>query len=278
MRREKTSFPDRLDRLVSRRHDKLPDVVFFGANGDPYPADEKLSRITHRCLEVMAKHLCPIVISTESSLILRDIDLIRELHEDSQATVMLKLSADIFRSRRGRGNKRLHSKTLAVLERLCRSGVQAGIELKSSPDRPVTKHNLIPFFQVATNLNADFIYIPELFQRQFSSRVKKSILKLSLESNIRLTPRRFLPKDIRLENFWLAETLANHAFQLELSGSSSAHHWAAAKRIDNFDGDVRLKALQGDLISMTSNNSIVQNDVERFMRGERNFHLTGASL
>lgn len=305
-RRQGESLPTRLDRLLSKRRDNLPDPVIIGQGGEPYLGVEKKQRITHQCLEVLAKHGCPEILSTGSALVLRDIDLIRELHEDSMATIGLRLPMNLFSRDQARTKANSPSAMIALLERICRSGVQTGMILEPSIGQPVVKRRLVNFFKIASQLSIDFIDIPSLriprkkhpinrlvdgatnadaasggsLSRldRISLRVKKSILQLSQEYSIRITPKRFLPKDTRLENFWLAEALANHAYQLELSGVSSSNHWAAARRIDNLEGDIRLKALRGELAQMTSNNPIVQNDVERFLRGERNISFAGYDL
>jgi len=300
------NLPLRLDKVIRNRREQLPDTAFIGEKGDPYHVSEKRLRLTHRCLEVLARHGCPVILSTASSLILRDIDLIRELNEDTQATIGLRLPVDLF----SHGNKKTKGdspkKLLSLLERICRSGVQTGVILDSDSRQPLMKRRLRRFYQIASELSLDFIHYPALHTSrkknssnqigeenkspevsstlcennltQIGNRSRKSILQLSREFNIPLLPKRFLPKDIRLENFWLAETLANHALQLELSGVSATNHWAAAKRIDNFDGDVRLWALRGELIPMTSSVTAVRTDVERLLRGERGIQLPGANI
>ncbi len=295
------SLPVRLDRMLDNRLERLPEPAAIGENGDPYPLIERKRRITHRCLEVLAKHGCPIIVSTGSSLILRDIDLIRELHEESMATVCLKLPIKLFSRDRVHSREQSRAGLLALLERICRSGVQTGIIIESTEGQPFLRRRLEPFFKIAALLSVDFIHFPVLriprgsyricsrsmeensdgstasSFREKSGRVglkiKKSILQLSQDYNIRLNPKRFLPKDKRLENFWLAETLANRAYFLEMSGAAATNYWAAARRIDNFDGDVRLWALRGELAPMTSHNPVVRADVERLLRGERDIHL-----
>lgn len=268
-------IPDRLDRTLSRRRTKLPDPVRIGATCESYPASEKKKRITRRCLEVIAKHGCPVILSTGSSLLLRDIDLLREIHEDSQVTVSVRMPLALF-AKTNRNSQAAKSR-IALLERVCRSGIQTGITVEKPEDENFQKRRFVPFFQMASEIGVDFINIPCLKQsgkdRQGYWKIKltarKSILQLSHEYKVRLVPKRYLPKDSRHENFWLAETLANHAFFLEMSGVNAAGHWAAARRIDNFDGDVRLWALRGELIPLTSNNPGVRLDLERFLRGER---------
>lgn len=300
------NLPSRLDKVIRNRREQLPDTAFIGEKGDPYPASEKRLRLTHRCLEVLARHGCPVILSTASSLILRDIDLIRELHEDTQATIGLRVPIDLFSHGNHKTKGESPKKLLSLLERICRSGVQTGVLIESESGRPLMKRRLRRFYQIAAELSLDFIHYPALHisikknsSNQISdekapsgtatrltedcltsigNRSRKSILQLSREFNIPLLPKRFLPKDIRLENFWLAETLANHALQLELSGVKATNHWAAAKRIDNFDGDVRLWALRGELIPLTSSIPAVRTDVERLLRGERSIQIPGSTL
>ncbi len=68
-----------IPRILSKElHVKKKGVVGIGTVTDPYQPAEKKYEITRRCLELLLVHDFPVCIQTKSSLVLRDIDLIRD--------------------------------------------------------------------------------------------------------------------------------------------------------------------------------------------------------
>ena len=68
-----------LPRILSKELSvKKKGVVGLGTVTDPYQPSEKKYEITRRCLELLLLHDFPVCIQTKSSLVLRDIDLLKE--------------------------------------------------------------------------------------------------------------------------------------------------------------------------------------------------------
>ena len=68
-----------LPRILSKElRVKKKGVVGIGTVTDPYQPVEKKYEITRRCLELLLLHDFPVCIQTKSSLVLRDIDLLKE--------------------------------------------------------------------------------------------------------------------------------------------------------------------------------------------------------
>ncbi len=68
-----------LPRILSKELKfKKKGVVGLGTVTDPYQPVEKKYEITRRCLELLLMHDFPVCIQTKSSLVLRDIDILRE--------------------------------------------------------------------------------------------------------------------------------------------------------------------------------------------------------
>lgn len=83
----KTNVGTMLDNRISRARKLLPDVVGIGGTCDAYqPAEEKFEN-TKAVLEVLLKHHYPVFLSTKSSLILRDVDLLSQIADDTWCTV-----------------------------------------------------------------------------------------------------------------------------------------------------------------------------------------------
>lgn len=68
-----------LPRILSKElRLKKKGVVGFGTVTDPYQPVEKKYELTRRCLELLLMHDFPVCIQTKSSLVLRDIDLLKK--------------------------------------------------------------------------------------------------------------------------------------------------------------------------------------------------------
>ncbi len=67
-----------LPRILSKDlRTKKKGIVGIGTVTDPYQPAEKKCEITRRCLELLLMHDFPVCIQTKSSLVLRDIDLLK---------------------------------------------------------------------------------------------------------------------------------------------------------------------------------------------------------
>jgi len=71
---------------------RKPCMIATGSMSDPYNHHEKELEYTRKCLQVILKHHCGICILTKSDLILRDLDLIRKINDDSKAIVQMTLT------------------------------------------------------------------------------------------------------------------------------------------------------------------------------------------
>jgi len=57
---------------------KKKGKVFLSSLTDPYQPLERKYQLTRRCLEILLQHKFPIIIQTKSSLVLRDLDLLKK--------------------------------------------------------------------------------------------------------------------------------------------------------------------------------------------------------
>ena len=71
-----------------------PGFIFVGGGvGDSYQQIEKEYKLTRKILNIIKEYNLPIHILTKSPLILRDLDLIKEIHEKSRAIVSMSFSS-----------------------------------------------------------------------------------------------------------------------------------------------------------------------------------------
>ena len=118
----KENSAELLDAALSRK--RQPCVVSTGAMCDPYIPAEAQLRLTRRCLEVILRHGCGASVQSKSDLLLRDMDLFREIHARAPMTVQMTLTtADDALCRKLEPNVCPTSRRVEVLH-LCR---EAGI-------------------------------------------------------------------------------------------------------------------------------------------------------
>ncbi len=76
---------DGVERDVRRMRKK--QIVYVGATIDPYQLLEKKLGVTRQLLQCFARHRVPVVILTKSPLVVRDLDLLLDLHRDGLVLV-----------------------------------------------------------------------------------------------------------------------------------------------------------------------------------------------
>nr|AAU85405.1 conserved hypothetical protein [uncultured archaeon GZfos12E1]QNO53885.1 hypothetical protein LBDBNMAG_00020 [Methanosarcinales archaeon ANME-1 ERB6] len=122
----KRNAPEVLEKEVEKLK---PDVVAMSGVTDPYQPAEKKYELTKRILKILAEHGFPVHIITKSDLVLRDIDLLREIARQTWCTVSLTIitfNKDLlpylepFAPSPGR--------RLKAVEKLNEGGVQAGVD------------------------------------------------------------------------------------------------------------------------------------------------------
>ena len=76
-----------LDNRITRERTLLPDVVAIGGTCDGYQPAEAKYKNTRQCLEVLQKHHYPVILSTKSDLVRRDLDVLSQIAQDTWCTV-----------------------------------------------------------------------------------------------------------------------------------------------------------------------------------------------
>lgn len=86
----KVNAPQLLEQALQRRRNLC--MIATGAMSDPYmPMPETLA-LTRRCLEVIARHGFGLAIQTKSDRILRDLDLLVQIHRQAKCVVQMTLT------------------------------------------------------------------------------------------------------------------------------------------------------------------------------------------
>ncbi|HWT14057.1 MAG TPA: PA0069 family radical SAM protein [Allosphingosinicella sp.] len=133
----------------------------MGTNTDPYQPIEAKWRITRGVLEVLAETRHPVMITTKSDRVLRDLDLLEDMAKQRLASVALSvtsLTAQISRTLEPRAPAA--RKRLAAVKRLAAAGVPTTVAI--APVVPgITDHELEAIVEAAAEAGADGVfYLP----------------------------------------------------------------------------------------------------------------------
>ena len=88
----KTNFDKKLDQRFKRARTLLPDIIAPGGVNDAYQPIEQKIEHSRKVLQVIAKHKFPINIATKSKLVVRDIDILKEIAKKTWSTVGFSIS------------------------------------------------------------------------------------------------------------------------------------------------------------------------------------------
>lgn len=86
----KTNAPEMLEAELRRKRKKC--MIGTGSTTDPYLPLEKTLMYTRRCLEVIDRYGFGLSILTKSTLILRDLDLLKSIHRKAKCVVEMTLT------------------------------------------------------------------------------------------------------------------------------------------------------------------------------------------
>ncbi len=126
-----------------RRKSWQPQVVALSGNTDCYQPIERELRLTRDCLKVFLKYRNPVSIITKNALVLRDLDLLRQLAALNLVSVRISITTMNNRlSRILEPRTAAPAKRLQVIQQLAQSGVPVGVLV--APVIPALNENEIP--------------------------------------------------------------------------------------------------------------------------------------
>jgi DNA repair photolyase len=85
--------------------------------------------------------------------------------------------------------------------------------------------------------------------RTSPQKLRQAALALAEEYRVPLRIKRYLPSDLRRENYWVAALLANRGYQRKMQGKRFRHYLKLAGKIDRMGQDIRTLIRRGDLKS-----------------------------
>lgn len=149
----KKNAPQLLEQKITSRNWEGDTIVFSG-NTDCYQPLERKLEITRKCLEVMLKWKHPTGIITKNSLILRDLDILKEMAKLNIITVNISITSLLEDTRR-----LLEPRTASIKQRLkvveVLSENNIPVRVMMAPIIPsLNSHEILPLVKKVANLGA----------------------------------------------------------------------------------------------------------------------------
>lgn len=156
--RAKKDALDVIERELKSKRKK--GVIATGAMSDPYNPFEKEYQLTRGALKLIKQFGFGVAITTKSDLILRDIDLLKEIAERSPVLIKITITArDEALCRKIEQGVAASSKRFAVLKELADEGLFVGVLLMPVlPFITDTQENISQILEISHDKGAKFIY------------------------------------------------------------------------------------------------------------------------
>lgn len=133
-----------------------PEPIMVSGATDAYQPVERRLRVTRRCLEVLAEFRNPVVVTTKSYLVTRDVDLLGELASHGAAAVTLSVTTlrpELQRALEPRAST--PARRLGAIRVLAGAGIPVGVNV--APVIPgLTDHELPSVLEAAADAGATF--------------------------------------------------------------------------------------------------------------------------
>ncbi len=152
----KKDAPKLLEEKLKHKNWKAFPIVMSG-NTDCYQPAEKKFEITRQCLEVFLKYKHPVGFITKNALILRDLDLLRQLAKDNLVAVNVSITTLSEDTRRILEPRTASiKKRLETVKTLSDNGIPVNVML--APIIPsINSHEILPLAKAASEYGASSI-------------------------------------------------------------------------------------------------------------------------
>jgi len=125
----KENAPQRMEKHFKKKNYK-PEVIEFSGNTDCYQPVERRLGITRKVLQVCLNYRNPVSIITKNALILRDIDILKEMAGLNLISVMLSITTfDKELANKMEPRTSIPERRLRVIEELAKNNIPVGVNI-----------------------------------------------------------------------------------------------------------------------------------------------------
>ncbi len=143
--------------LLAATFDKpswLPKPIMLSGNTDCYQPIERKLQITRKMIEVLLRYKNPVGIITKNSLVVRDIDLLKEMAAENLVRVSMSITTLDEELRRSMEPRTATSRQkLRAIESLSKAGIPVNVMI--APIAPgLNSHEIVPIMKAASEAGA----------------------------------------------------------------------------------------------------------------------------
>jgi DNA repair photolyase len=260
----KTNFDKKLEQRFKRARTLLPDIIAPGGVNDAYQPIEQKVEHSRKVLQVIAKYKFPINIATKSKLVVRDIDILKEIAKKTWSTVGFSISTlneelanflEPHSSSPSERLKALHTIKLkapeiqvgvyympiipfledddASLEGVVKQSKKAGAEfVLFAPGLTLRNAQAQFFIKKLKNSKYNYIVKPllELYKGQtyppanYVQKLNPKLYNLCQEYDLAVRVKRWIPNDFRKWNYKISELLLNKEYIGDITTGKSNYN------------------------------------------------------
>ncbi len=152
----KVNALDLLEDVLPRK--RMRGTIGFGSMNDPYMPVEREYQLTGKALEIVSNNKFPVHILTKSDLVLRDIDLLKEISRVYAAISFTITTADDELARKLEPGAPLPSARFRAMGKLAEAGILTGVTLMPMlPFLEDSEQNILQIISGAQNSGATYI-------------------------------------------------------------------------------------------------------------------------
>ncbi|MHA1793381.1 MAG: radical SAM protein, partial [Promethearchaeota archaeon] len=268
-----------LDKILSRPRAIKTDVICFGGVCDAYQPIEETTKVSRNLLKVLEKHGFPVFLSTKSSLITRDIDLLSKIGKKSWCTVNFTITTldeetwnfleprasppkdrlKAMKMIKNRGiNIRVGTNFMPIIPFLEDSEDNIEAVIKQTK-RAGGEHVLFSPGLTLRDVQGEFFLkkvkkkYPELERKirvfyhgqrkkreAWNDRLNKFLYETCMKHDLKVRIKRYYPKDFRGVNYKVAEILLNKAYIDKVKGKKWKSFFNAGMIIQDLNESIRI--------------------------------------
>jgi DNA repair photolyase len=197
--RPKKNLLQKLEKEASKLNG---EIISISNSSDPYPQLEQELELTRNCLKILGRNKCRVQIITKSDLIVRDIDILKEIHCVVSITV---LTDDDKLSKKLEPGAPFSSKRLRAIETLVKARIPTTVRI--DPIIPYVNEDLTELVETIANFGVQHITSstykvkPDNWKRfcKIFPETSEKLKKMYFIKGNRVGRSQYLPRDIRLE-------------------------------------------------------------------------------
>ncbi len=133
-------------------------IIGFGSMNDPYTPAELVYGLTGKALEIVARHHFPVHIITKSDLVLKDLEILKEINTVKARVSFSLTTVDDGLAARLEPGAPSPSRRLGAMEKLAAEGIETGaVMMPVLPFLEDTPENILSVVEAAAAHGAEYI-------------------------------------------------------------------------------------------------------------------------